>query len=173
MSKRKINDQSKDLNKQLDEILPKDYDNFEEQRERVKRKQIMVKKAMDPEMLKDPLALKRRAYELIIQGNSSYSYTPILVREFNVSESVVAYYLRDLKYEIREQYEQVYSILRESIIMDLLKMKNDAKTIHEKLKCYELIIKITGLSQENININQTTENKTFVITQIEPKNKEE
>ena len=170
MSK-KVNQESEKLNKELEEIFPQDLDSFE--RERIKRKQIRQKTASDPLKVQDPLAIKRRAYELIIQGMSSYSYTPILVREFNVAENVVHYYLKDLKHEVREQYEEVYSILRESMIMDLLKMKNEAKTIHEKLKCYELLIKITGLSQENINIKQTNENRTFVITQVEPKNKEE
>jgi hypothetical protein len=173
-----MEDQEK--NKKLTEkdVFPDDLDDFMENRslnpvEKRDLKPVKPKYANKTMRAQDPLAIKRRAYELIIKGMSSYSYMPILCREFKCSDKVIHHYLKDLKVEIREQYEEIYSVLREAIVMDLFKMKNDALTIHEKLKCYELIIKITGLSQENINIKQTTENKTFVITQIEPKNKEE
>lgn len=165
MSKRKVKnniDGFDDILKNLDNKTPV---------EKSKMRENQLRKRNFKYEVEDPYLLKKRAYELIIQGFSSKSYVPILVEEFGITPAVVTRDIKGLAQEVREQYEEIYSVLRESIVMDLINMKNNAKTIHEKIKCIEMIVKITGLSQE-IVINHSQDSRTFIISPTSDNKKE-
>ncbi len=146
-----------DLKKKMDELFPDDYDEFKD----------MVKdKTLPPgkKLVKcDTDLLKRRAYELIIKGHTSNSYIPTLSKEFSMAPQSVQKYIKGLREEDKIQYEEVHGILREAIVQELILIKNNTNVVHEKLKCLELIVKITGLLTENINVTTNQEERTFVM----------
>ncbi len=167
---------SDDINKKIENILPNSYDDFEKiiegkentntDDEDKKPDKFLGKKL-------DKLQVRRRAYELIVKGYSSNSYLPMLEMEFGIGRKAACVYVADLREEVKTQYEEVHVILREAILLDLIQMKNNSKSIMEQLKCVELMVKITGLSQETLNVKQTTEQQILMITQTTKKKEDE
>lgn len=136
------------------------------------KKEGKITKLVRPVSLKDKFAAKKediklRAYQLIVEGYTSKFYLPILVDEFGLSLHRINVITQEVRDEVREQYNELYSTMKESLVLELMMMKINTTNENEKRKIIDLIIKITGLNQQNINVHQVPEDRTFIIHPFE------
>ena len=89
---------------EFDKLFPIELDDFDKQR--IKARQLRERKSKGAK-IEDPYLLKKRAYELIVQGYSSKTYVPLLAEEFGVADSTISAHIKNLRLEVREQYEEV------------------------------------------------------------------
>lgn len=119
----------------------------------------------------DALVIRKRAYDLYLEGHLSMEINKILQAEFGLKDKSVWNYIREVRQDFIRNHEEEFHDLRIRLISMLW---NDIRTrtnYWERSDAIKNLMKITGLGSENINVKTEQVINTYeIITKKDDEN---